>query len=350
MAEPRSLGGPGSGDREGHPFHGNQWTDGEEIEASEDLKETLFHSNYYQGAYYFIRSTGEEVSKEVGGTLEKTRRGFLLKDQQGRVLGPTGKDRRRPKWRALGVNADAESPIHAIADRHAAKLSVAIRYAFALARKAAAKQPTLERARSVAVTTLRAELKELLAPRLVEMFVAGGEVGVEALNLKTLEEFRTAKRPGDTDVDFAFNAKTQAAIDWADRHAAELIDGISETSREAINNAVAEYLETGDWREYRDEILAAVGSAERADLIARNESMVAVHMGQREAWRQATKAGLLSGTEKRVWITVGDEKMCPICKGLNGKKAALGKSYRSGGEEYEGPPAHVSCRCSEGLA
>ena len=68
---------------------------------------------------------------------------------------------------------------------------------------------------------------------------------------------------------------------------------------------------------------------------------------QRRALR--TDEGLLTGDEVRTWIAVGDDKVCPICDALDGMTAKLGESYESDGEEYDGPPAHVSCRCTEGL-
>jgi hypothetical protein len=171
----------------------------------------------------------------------------------------------------------------------------------------------------------------------------------EELRRERNRKFRAAKRDSKPSVkiDFKFDSRQEASIDWADRHSAELIDGISETSREAINNAVAEYLETGDFKELRDEILAAVGDSERADRIARNEPMVAVHEGQRAAWQQAIDDGLLPENSVREWIVVGDDKVCPVCQGLEGKTAALGEEYEEG---IEGPPAHVMCRCSEGIS
>ena len=254
--------------------------------------------------------------------------------------------------RALGRRS--EGPLHAAADQHVAKLNLAVRYAFAAARKAMAKAVAagkpVKQASALAIVVLRDELRDSLPGRLREAYLAGGETGAEMLaGARALEDFRAAKR-STPKVGFAFNAKTEEAVSWADRHAAELITNISETSREAINNAVAEFLEDGEWDEYHDEVLAAVGDERRADVIARNESMVAVHNGQREAWNQAAEAGLLTGDEERVWIVVGDEKVCPICEGLEDKTAPLDGVYKGDdGNEYGGPPAHVLCRCSEGI-
>lgn len=144
-----------------------------------------------------------------------------------------------------------------------------------------------------------------------------------------------------------FDVNSPEAIAWADRHAGELIDNISETTREAISNAVAEALETGDLQGMFDEILDAVGDEDRAELIARTESMTAVNEGQRQAWRQAVDEGLLTGEEKRTWIATGDESTCPICSELDGMTADMDGEYPDPGGS--GPPAHPRCRCTEGL-
>jgi SPP1 gp7 family putative phage head morphogenesis protein len=172
-----------------------------------------------------------------------------------------------------------------------------------------------------------------------------GEILVDTKRLRTAKEDQ-GRRIGPFRM--RFDASTPQAIDWADRHAAELIDGISETSREAINNAVAEALEGGGLDELFEEILDAVGDEKRAELIARTETMRAASEGQREAWRQATDKGLLSGDEQRVWIATGDASVCPICEELDGATAPMGGEYPEPGGS--GPPQHPRCRCTEGLS
>lgn len=167
-------------------------------------------------------------------------------------------------------------------------------------------------------------------------------LGLRAAELRTL-------KPSPGPFKFRFDAKNKHVIDWADKHAAELITGITETTRENINNAVAELQETGDWQDSYDEILAAVGDTDRADLIARHETMLAANEGQRQGWDQAVDDGLLTGDEKRVWIATEDDRICPICEELDGTKADIDGVYEAGGEEYDGPPAHVQCRCTEGI-
>lgn len=246
--------------------------------------------------------------------------------------------------------AAQETALHRAADAHVAKMSVALRYAFAIARKklrGLLQTPGQLASYTSVVKVLHDALEEVIPSRILPMVVAGGQVG--AHTLRTAEDFRAAKKTAKS-IDFEFDVKSQAAIDWADRHAAELIDGITDTTRDSINNAVAEYLETGDWDTFTEDVLDAVGDEARADLIARHEPMLAASEGQRQAWDQAVEAGVLTGDERPTWIIVGDEKVCPICLGLDGKTRDLDGPYvGDDGEEYDGPPAHVRCRCTEGL-
>jgi SPP1 gp7 family putative phage head morphogenesis protein len=142
-----------------------------------------------------------------------------------------------------------------------------------------------------------------------------------------------------------FNAKDPYAIRWAQRYAAELAKGISDTTRDDIKEAIAAGLEGEFTRaEVVRAIKQAVGSRERAELIARTETMHAANEGQRQAWNQAVKKGLLTGKEKRTWIAT--EVACPLCMGLDGKVTGLNGEYPGGGD---GPPLHPRCRCTEGI-
>lgn len=252
----------------------------------------------------------------------------------------------------LRTNASEEGPLHSAADANENAFYVAIAAAFSVAQRELKRLIPGKPARleiEPALAALKRALGQTLPGLLLKTLVAGGEVATG--ELKTAG-FRAAKR-GDTpktQIKFEFDRENEDAIAWADRHAAELIDGITETSRETINNAIADLLESGDWKDAIDEITAAVGDPERARLIARNETMTAVSEGQRQAWDQAVEEGLLDEDSIRTWIAVGDEKVCPICEGLDGQTAKLGEPYESDGDEYDGPPAHVSCRCTEGIS
>jgi hypothetical protein len=248
--------------------------------------------------------------------------------------------------------ASAPSPLHRAATSLEPRIKVAIRYAFARGR--AAIKGKRQNLGDLAAKAVAKALDEVLRPTLLAGLKAGGDVAVKQFRSAMFDDkgekwFRTAKGL-KTEVKFKFDATDENAVRWADRHAAELVTGISETTREDINNAVASLLETGDWEDSFGDILAAVGDDDRALLIARHESMTAVSEGQREAWDQAVEEGLLTGDEKRTWIVTPDDALCPICDGLDGQTASLDGTYTSDGEEYDGPPAHVACRCTEGLA
>ena len=240
--------------------------------------------------------------------------------------------------------ARRETLVHAAADSHLAKVTVAIRYAFAMGRKALGKSANVE----ASVAAVRAALEAVLPATLRKVATSGGEAGLAMLKarLKTAENFRTAKDTTKVSFDMTFDAKNQAVIDWADRHAAELIDGITETTREDINNAVAAYAEDGDWKTYHAEVLDAVGNETRADMIARTETMLAANEGQRQAWDQAVEKGLLTGDDKATWIITPIDA-CPECEALDGETRDLNGEYPDPGGD--GPPLHPNCRCTEGI-
>lgn len=143
-------------------------------------------------------------------------------------------------------------------------------------------------------------------------------------------------------IKISFNASDPKAARWARDHAAELAKNLSDTTRQNIKDAVEESV-SGDGS--RQNILAAVGDSARAELIARTETMIAVHEGQRQGWDQAIDKGLLTGDEQVEWIATSGA--CPICDELDGELRDLDGEYPDPGGE--GPPQHPNCRCTEGI-
>jgi hypothetical protein len=98
---------------------------------------------------------------------------------------------------------------------------------------------------------------------------------------------------------------------------------------------------------YRGQLLK-----QRAQMIARTETIAANAAGRKHAWQLAQDSGQLPEVE-RVWITAppspNPNRPCEICLGLDGKKAPINGTYESIEGSVEGPPAHPSCRCSETL-
>lgn len=192
-------------------------------------------------------------------------------------------------------------------------------------------------------------LKRILAAAETEtLFIAVLFDGVE--EMKSASHFR-ALAPAEI-ADFEFDATNERALDWIKKHAAETVDGIRETTRDSIKDLMTEAF-AGDFDvdELTDRIDDLIGDPERADLIARTETIAASVNGQQEAWDQAVDDGLLTGDENQVWIVTPDDRLCEICEPLDGVEAPLGGVFESpDGDQYDGPPAHPRCRCAVGLS
>ncbi len=150
---------------------------------------------------------------------------------------------------------------------------------------------------------------------------------------------------------FAFDKSNPKAVQWAEDHATETIDGLSATTRADVKRLIDESM-AGDFDV--DELTAAItdliGDSERADLIARTETMRASNEGQKEAWDQAVEDGLLTGTEEQEWIITPDDRLCPQCEPFEDTTAELGGTFEAtDGNTSDGPPLHPRCRCTLGL-
>jgi len=69
----------------------------------------------------------------------------------------------------------------------------------------------------------------------------------------------------------------------------------------------------------------------RMEMIARTEMLRAHNMGRIKFLQHV-------GIEKLEWMTMGDERTCPVCGPLNGKTFPIDK--------FPGQPAHPFCRCT----
>ena len=128
----------------------------------------------------------------------------------------------------------------------------------------------------------------------------------------------------------------QAAFDWAETYTYDLVRGINDTSRQALQRAVSSYyrdqLTQGDLRNRLSSIFGPV----RAEMIARTEVTRAAVEGERATVREIEKEGIRM---VEVWQTRNDEIVCPICGPRHGKREG------DGWTKNDGPPAHPRCRC-----
>lgn len=96
-------------------------------------------------------------------------------------------------------------------------------------------------------------------------------------------------------------------------------------------------------------------SSVRAEMIARSESIRASNYAAEEVYKQ-------SGIAYKEWITASDERTCPYCASMDGKRLQVGKPFWKVGQtltvddedlnfnflDVDGPPLHPNCRCTLG--
>ncbi len=100
-------------------------------------------------------------------------------------------------------------------------------------------------------------------------------------------------------------------------------------------NAVAEYIAEGLFARYRH----------WAERLVRTELMHAYNL-QHQQGLALLNQNLDAGQEPyvRLWDAAADRRVCPICRGLDGKTAPMDGLFVGG---YDHPPAHPYCRCVE---
>jgi hypothetical protein len=206
-----------------------------------------------------------------------------------------------------------------------------------------------------------------LAPVLKSGFHVGANVG-----LRQLAE--------EASISLRFDVVNPAAVEHAQNHLAQIvrpfIDDAKEIIAEIVGDAVnGKYTYASAAREIRDTIgldprryealqnyeaslveLGVSGEAldgklaryertllkSRSETIARTEIMRAATAGQREAWEEAARQGLLRRDEwNRVWKTTDDERLCNECGPMDEEWVAFNDEFQGGD-----PPLHPNCRCT----
>lgn len=126
----------------------------------------------------------------------------------------------------------------------------------------------------------------------------------------------------------------ERAARWAREYSFELVRGMNERSRAALQEQVAGFFEDkrtlGD---LRDSISSLFGPV-RSEMIAVTETTRAAVQGEIGFAQELQKLGLRT---VQVWQTNNDDITCPLCGPLNQK--------RQGDGWAEPPPAHPRCRC-----
>ncbi|CAB4195126.1 Phage head morphogenesis domain containing protein [uncultured Caudovirales phage] len=150
--------------------------------------------------------------------------------------------------------------------------------------------------------------------------------------------------------------------EWTDarlQKALSRIVGLDTRSQVALDNLEKKLTKDGlpvGKRNKQVDAYSKTLKARRVKVIADNERASAFAEGKRAAWRRMKSMDEISPYAVRIWRTQKDEKTCPVCGPLNGRRAGIddNRGYRTGSAGKPsgftlGPPAHVNCRCWEEL-
>lgn len=128
------------------------------------------------------------------------------------------------------------------------------------------------------------------------------------------------------------------AIAWAERHAAELITEITDTTAREIRELITTGVQEGATNDELSDALRDhyAFSKTRSDLIARTETSFAENRGTLDGWKAS---GVVAGKE-----VLPDVDPCPVCQANADQGViALDANFLSGDP---GPPFHPNCECS----
>jgi SPP1 gp7 family putative phage head morphogenesis protein len=194
--------------------------------------------------------------------------------------------------------------------------------------------------------SLSTSLPKLFAQVMGQAGAAVGKQLTKTLKAASASAIRAAK----DDIGWAFDKTNPRAVEWIDKHSADLIEGISKSTRDDIKELVEHAFTDGVTADdLAKEIEDVIGDPDRAETIARTETMRASNEGQLEAWDQAEEEGLLTGNERKEWIVTPDDRLCPICDDMDGEIVDMDEEFDVDGDQLDGPPAHPNCRCTLGL-
>jgi HK97 family phage portal protein len=130
-------------------------------------------------------------------------------------------------------------------------------------------------------------------------------------------------------------ANTQARA-WAARHTGVLVSGIDEATLRSLREATTRWIQNGAPLKSLVNDLAPMFGQSRAEMIASTEVTNAYQQGNEIAWVASDVV------DEMEWVTVRDERVCPLCGPMHGKRAPLGGTFEGG---VKPPARHPRCRC-----
>ena len=117
-----------------------------------------------------------------------------------------------------------------------------------------------------------------------------------------------------------------------------LIKGLDGTSKRRMASEIIKGFEIGATKKQMVKRLTQVADDltwKRAELIVKTET------GAVAEWMR-WKTAELNGVNHKQWVTLADEKVCPVCGALHGEEVRVSEGFSNG---MQIPPAHARCRC-----
>ena len=136
--------------------------------------------------------------------------------------------------------------------------------------------------------------------------------------------------PAGVDQLVNYDLVNQAALDYARLYRYGQIKGITDTTRKQVQEAIAEWIRSGDPLSTLEAKLSPIFGKVRAQMIASTETTRIFASANKNTFEST---GFVS--EFR-WMTTQDDRVCPIC-------APRDQQVYNMNEEH--PPAHPRCRC-----
>lgn len=129
-----------------------------------------------------------------------------------------------------------------------------------------------------------------------------------------------------------FDVINTNALKQAQEYRYDLIKGINDTTRKQTQEAMANWVKSGDSLDVLESSLASVFGEKRAEMIAATETTRIFSEGNALAWQST---GFVNQVR---FNTSEDDSVCPYCSPLDGQVFDV--------DDYgHKPPIHASCRC-----
>ncbi len=143
-------------------------------------------------------------------------------------------------------------------------------------------------------------------------------------------------------LDVTFDVVNQHALEWLREYTPKLSENLEQINTDDLRRTLMEGIDGGeDMRHLRDRVNSLFDEydRERAERIARTETIRAQEEGNQEVYKEA-------GFERKVWFA--NPGACELCEALNDVDVPINEPYGQDvfGENAMTPPLHPHCRCA----